>query len=136
MRKFNLATDEDLTEADKPFLDGIGVIVFGTLLAMNARPELVEKARLLHRVPGKGDKPAREFWLPNIIGSKYKVKREVPKIVSGKFVVEQREHGTHASPRLHWRRGHYRQQSFGPQRRERKTIWIEPCLVGAESETR
>ena len=74
----------------------------------------------------------REFWSPNVIGAKYKFKREVPTIVDGKFVTGQRATGTHASPRLHWRRGHYRNQAFGHQRKERKTIWIEPCLIGAE----
>lgn len=126
--------DEDLTAKDAPFLEGIGVILFGLFMAMNARPELVEKAMLLKRVPGKAGKPAREFWSPNVIGLRYKPKREVPKIKAGKFVFgdKEQERGHHASPRMHWRRGHFRQQAYGKESRLRKTIWIEPCLIGAE----
>lgn len=122
--------DSDLTEKDSEFVEKMGVILFGTLLAMNARPLLVEHGKLLKHV-GKGEK-AREFWSPNVIGARYKFKREVPRVVDGQFVHAQREHGTHASPRMHWRRGHYRNQPVGHGRKERKTIWIEPCLIGAE----
>jgi hypothetical protein len=125
--------DHDLTEKDEQFLEQLGVITFGTFLAMHAKPELVERGKLLRRV-GKGDK-LREFWSPNIIGPKYKLRREVPRIVHGQFVhAPGREGGTHASPRMHWRRGHFRQQAYGHERRERKTIWIEPMLVGATQE--
>lgn len=124
--------DSDLSEKDAEFLEKMGVVVFGTILAMNARPTLVEHGKLVKRV-GKGDK-AREFWSPNVIGARYKFKREVARVVEGRFVTAQREHGTHASPRLHWRRGHYRNQPVGTGRKERKTIWIEPCLIGAELE--
>lgn len=123
--------DADLTEEDSGFVEKMGVIVFGTILAMNARPQLVEHGKLIKRV-AKADK-IREFWSPNIIGAKYKFKREVPQVVKGKFVhAPGRETGTHASPRMHWRRGHYRNQPVGPGRKERKNIWIEPCLIGAE----
>ena len=122
--------DSDLDERDSAFLEQMGVILFGTFLAMNARPQLVERGALLKRVGKAGN--AREFWSPNVIGAKYKFKRETARVVEGRFVVQQREHGTHASPRLHWRRGHYRNQPVGPGRKERKTIWLEPCLIGAE----
>lgn len=123
--------DADLTDLDAGFVEKMGVILFGTFLAMNARPQLVEHGKLLKRV-GKTVEQAREFWSPNVIGAKYKFRREVPHIVRGKFEHSTREGGTHASPRLHWRRGHYRNQPVGPGRKERKTIWLEPCLIGAE----
>ena len=125
--------DADLTEVDSEFLEKMGVILFGTILAMNARPQLVEKGKLIKRVGKAGSEQAREFWSPNVIGARYKFKREVPRIVHGKFEQATREGGTHASPRLHWRRGHYRNQPVGPGRKERKTIWLEPCLIGAEA---
>lgn len=109
-------------EDDENFLESIGVIVFGTLLAMETRPELLDRTRLIKRIPAKKDKPAREFWSPNIIGKHYHLKREP-------------QGGTHASPRMHWRRGHFRNQPFGPQSKERKTIWIEPMLVGTKGAT-
>jgi hypothetical protein len=129
MPKYNPYIDADLTEQDAGFLEKMGVIAFGTLMAMNARPELWEKARLLKRVCKEGK--TKEFWSPNVIGLKYKLKREVARVVGGRFVVPEREHGTHASPRMHWRRGHFRNQPVGKGRKERKVIWLEPVLVGA-----
>lgn len=38
--------------------------------------------------------------------------------------------GHHASPRLHWRRGHVRRQRYGEGYSLVKTIWIEPTLIG------
>jgi hypothetical protein len=126
-----IGLDEDLTEKDSAFLDGIGVICFGTLMAMIARPELLEPAKMLRRIAAKGSAP-REFWSPNIVGMRYRMRHEVPQIRGDQFVFTKHEGGTHASPRMHWRRGHMRQQPYGVQRRERKTIWIEPCLIGAD----
>lgn len=129
--------DADLTEYDEEFLEKLGVITFGTFLAMNAKPELVEKGKLLKRVT-KANAAPKEFWSPNIIGPKYRLKREVPKINRyGKFAADQRKRdqgGTHASPRLHWRRGHYRMQAYGVGLKERKQLWIEPVIVGAQTE--
>ena len=39
--------------------------------------------------------------------------------------------GTHASPKPHWRRGHYRQQPCGHQFTLRKLVFIKPVLVMA-----
>ena len=117
-----------LEEVDAEWLEEVGRVVFGTFLIMNARPELVERSRLVRKLPES--KGGREFWSPNIIGRRYKIKREVPRVgPDGKFIITQREHGTHASPRAHWRRGHMRQQPIGTGRKERKEIWIEPVFV-------
>jgi hypothetical protein len=124
--------DQDLTTQDQQFLEQLAVITFGTFMVMNAKPELVEHGKLMRRVV-KPDR-TREFWSPNVIGPRYKLKREVPRIVDGKFAKAAGTGGSHASPRMHWRRGHLRQQAHGPQRRDRKTIWIEPMLVGATTE--
>lgn len=35
----------------------------------------------------------------------------------------------------HWRRGHWRNQAYGPGRNERKLIWIRPVLINADSNT-
>lgn len=40
--------------------------------------------------------------------------------------------GHHASPRGHWRRGHYRAVPCGPGRTQRRTVWIEPVFVSPE----
>lgn len=112
--------DEQLSEADSPLIEQLGVVLFGTFLAMNARPDLIEMGKCERVIKEKKDKPRREFWSPNVIGRRYVLKRE-----------RKETQGTHASPMMHWRRGHYRSQAFGVGRKERKTIWIEPILVGA-----
>jgi hypothetical protein len=93
------------------------IIVANLFLALEVRPELVERTGQRVRTIKKG--PAREKWTPNWIGRTYRIQR-----ADGD--------GTHASPRLHWRRGHYRRQPVGAGRKEHKVIWLEPCLVGAD----
>jgi hypothetical protein len=61
----------------------------------------------------KGKKPLIEFRLITVDGKK----SALPSI----------PHGTHASPRLHWRRGHWR-----TMKKSGKKVWIDPMLVGDE----
>jgi hypothetical protein len=112
--------DEPLdAEEDGPFIEQMGVIAFGLLMALNARPNLSGTARLDHVVTDKKEKSRKEFWYPNIIGEHYQPKRES-------------QGGTHASPRMHWRRGHFANQPCGLRQAERKVIWREPALVMSE----
>ena len=60
----------------------------------------------------KGKKPLVEFRLINI-----ESKVSLPSV----------PHGSHASPRLHWRRGHWRTAP-----KSGKKVWIDPMLVGDE----
>jgi hypothetical protein len=60
----------------------------------------------------KGKKPLLEFRMITIDGRKSEL--------------SSTPHGTHASPRLHWRRGHWRNTKTG------KKVWIDPMLVGDE----
>lgn len=62
----------------------------------------------------KGKTPLIEFRLISITG------KEQPKTTPT-------THGTHASPRQHWRRGHWRTYKSG------KRTWVEPMLVGDEA---
>jgi hypothetical protein len=115
------AKEENLTKEGSEFANKLHAIVFGTMMALNARPALIDREYLTNVVPAKKDKPRKEFWSPNVIGRNYRLPRQEPV-------------GTHSSPRLHWRRGHFRQQPYGLGRKERKQIWLEPTLVGAETE--
>jgi len=134
VQTFQGPLDVTMNEKDAVFCDEMFSIAFGTWMVMDARPQLVERGELTRRVTKAGQ--TKEFWTPNIVGAKYKLKREVPKIVDGKFVYEaQHEHGTHASPRWHWRRGHHRLQACGAGRRERKEKWIEPTLIGLKEKS-
>jgi hypothetical protein len=65
--------------------------------------------------------PAGLLILPRDLGAGYKIP-----------IRRTGAQGTHASPRLHWRRGRFRPQRIGEGRAEVKTIWIEPTLVGME----
>ena len=65
-------------------------------------------------------KNTKQIIVPRVIGEGYK-----PKIIRN-----YEPTGTHASPRTHWRSGHWRQQPTGKRDNpEHKTIWIEPILV-------
>lgn len=45
------------------------------------------------------------------------------------------EKGTHASPTVHWRRGHWKRVAIGKGRKERKWMWIKPGWVGLNKES-
>lgn len=98
----------------KRFRDACLRVFFTILFAMAARPEYVESGRRL----GTHKKSGADIWSPNIVGRKYATKRSD-------------EVGTHASPKMHWRRGHFRYQPYGSGREQRKVIWIEPMLIAA-----
>lgn len=108
-----------LTVEQRDFNDKILATCFNLLFAMQARPELVETGRKL----GRHKKSNSEIWSPNIIGRKYRVKRPEGYEPNG-------EHGT---KRMHWRRGHFRQQQYGKGLTETKIIWLEPMLVGVRA---
>ena len=61
----------------------------------------------------KGKRPLVEFKLITIDGKKKDTLPSIPV-------------GTHASPRQHWRRGHYRHYKSG------KVVFVDPMLVGDE----
>lgn len=61
----------------------------------------------------KGKKPLIEFRLITVDGKK--------------SALPSMPQGTHASPRLHWRRGHWR-----TMKKSGKKVWIDPMLVGDE----
>jgi hypothetical protein len=106
-----------VTDEDSDVVSAITTLIFSLVFAMNARRGLWEHGR----PTGKTAKSGVEFWTPNIIGKGY--------------VLKGHQTGAHAgtSPRMHWRRGHMRQQPFGEGRRLRREQWIEPSLIAAES---
>jgi hypothetical protein len=106
-------------QEDKECCDRLSVLMFKLLVVLNTRPNLVESGTCLRSANTRKGKSRSELWSPNIIGAKYRVLRE-----------RTEPTGTHASPRLHWRRGHLRNQAHGPGRSLRKLAWIEPTLIG------
>lgn len=92
------------------------------IFIMSARPELVKI------LPGK-TRPAKNgkaaIVRPPVLGLGYKIQGGVS-VQSG----EPDKH--HPKMRLHWRRGHYRDQPCGKGRNHRKIIWIEPYIAGGD----
>jgi hypothetical protein len=96
----------------------MGNVAMNLLMLMVDRPELVESGRPLKRIKaGKGQKQV--LWQPRWVGRTYR----------RQTASEGPQKGSHASPRAHWRIGHWRQQAHGPKLTLRKSIWIEPVIV-------
>jgi hypothetical protein len=72
-----------------------------------------EDARVNAKRIRKGKKPLVEFRLITVTGKKSEI-ASMP-------------HGNHASPRQHWRRGHWRFM-----KKSGKKVWVAPMLVGDE----
>lgn len=96
-------------------------LVYNLVLIMTAQPSLVEHGACVRK--GDSVKSKAVLWQPNYLGRTYKQRREA--------VAASVSH-THTSPRMHWRRGHYRHQRWGKGWMDVKVLWIEPVLVNAE----
>jgi hypothetical protein len=111
--------DLDGVEADHIATDRVSGLMLKLLVVLNTRPSLVEYGTCVRPQRFKhGRVKQHELWSPNLIGWRYRPAQAAE------------VQGTHASPRLHYRRGHVRNQPHGPGRTQRKLIWIEPVLVG------
>lgn len=120
----------NITVEAKEFNYWLTVLALKLILVMNARPEQVSTGVKLRTVKPKrhGEQP-KEFWTPNIVGQHYRTESDYDPDAdpSGKM-------------RIHWRRGHFTQQPYGKLVLNeetgkwapglRKTLWIEPFLVG------
>ena len=111
--------DVDRVEADHIATDRVSALMLKLLVVLNTQQTLVEYGTCVRPQRFKhGRVKQRELWSPNLIGWHYRPAQAVE------------AQGTHAKPRLHWRRGHVRNQPHGPGRTQRRLIWIEPFLVG------
>ncbi len=120
LRKFTYADVEDYNpQVVTEFNEYLQSIFLRLILIMECCPELVEKeAQIVKANKGFAKDKAKDFYEPLWIGRNYRVKSDV-----------QDKGGTHASPRVHWRRGFLRNQPYGQGRQQRKLVWIEPILV-------
>lgn len=91
------------------------------ILALNARPQLIEPGAIIRPEKVRKKGTVSELWSPNIIGRIYR--RQVDKSASVP---------TGGSVRMHWRRGHFRHQRHGHGLQEVKIIWIDPVMVRAD----
>jgi hypothetical protein len=107
---------------DKEVTDRLSALMLKLLVILNTRPQLVEAGRCVRPQKIKHGRVKHcELWSPNVFGRCYRTIRD------------DRGGGTHASPRVHWRRGFVRSQPHGPRRSMRKPVWIEPVLVGIQA---
>ena len=91
--------------------------VFKLLFVMAAKPEIVSGGGKR----GQNNKKGTEWFNPITVGNKYQHKS-----------TGSSTNGDNASPRMHWRRGHFRHQQYGSRENPKyKVIWIEPMLVNA-----
>lgn len=109
-------------QRDSYFLSRAVSLSIKLLLAMSARPNLIEHGALDRPAKMKKGKERDALWTPNTIGRGYRIVNErVPKEHQGGTV------------RMHWRRGHFRNQAYGLREAPSyKVIWIDPVLVNAE----
>lgn len=114
--------DQELSVGAKEFNRWITQLAIKLVLIMLARPEQVSRGGLMRTVkPKRKGERAVEFWSPNVIGRNYRSDREPG---------EAHTADAEGKVRMHWRRGHFTQQPYGPAHTLRKTMWREPVLVG------
>ena len=111
-------TDYD-PQAVQDFNSHLQNIFLRLILIMECRPELVEtETQVVRANKGFAKSNAQDFYQPLWIGRNYAIRRDV-----------QDQGGSHASPRVHWRKGFLRNQPYGEGRQQRKLVWIEPVIV-------
>jgi hypothetical protein len=110
-----------MTHEDTLFGAKVAHFIFGALLLMDRKPELISKGSFLKHI-GSG-KERTQLWSPSILGEHYRIKREGAKMGIGSI---------HASPRGHWVRGFWREQRHGVKLSLTKDVWIEPFWRGGE----
>jgi hypothetical protein len=123
LESHNIKPDEKPTEAeDIEISKKMTSLSVKLLLGMTACPEHVVEATGYRPPKFKGSICVQSaLWHPNWIGAAYKSQHEAGT-------------GHHASPRWHWRKGHWRNQPYGKGRALKKLIWIEPILIHAEEQ--
>ncbi|HEY9836629.1 MAG TPA: hypothetical protein V6D27_07000, partial [Vampirovibrionales bacterium] len=116
-------SNKDL-DLEQQFQKRIERIVLQTLLYLQTRPDdLTPPAPTAISTKGQGfssGKSKSDRFSPLIIGQKFQAKTER---ASGTA------HSSHATPRTHWRRGHWRRVAMGEGRQQREWRWIQPVLV-------
>jgi hypothetical protein len=99
-------------------------LILNFLAWLNLYPEQLEEQKAKVSLAGKKLSPKKLRTLPLRpihFGENYQRK------TSGAY-----KGGTHASPSMHWRRGHWVNQACGKNWSERRPIWKRPILVNAK----
>lgn len=122
------APDVPSAEQEQAFNIKVQAFAVKLMLALTAKPNYITLGTQSRKEKMKHGRVREEIWNPNLIGWEYKAQR----------TAATPGDGTHASPRMHWRRGHMRNQPYGPKpwsdTTPKKLLWIEPVLIGAQEE--
>jgi len=120
-------------EQDAEFHNRVNLFALNLMLTLVTRPRLVKQGQMTRKASVKHNRSRDALWSPNTIGWDYQAARHNGAAAGG----------THASPRLHWRMGHWHTVLSGPRidketkqpldvnGRIRKLEWFEPVLVNA-----
>ena len=92
---------QEAIQQDHEMLNRVSSLMLKLLVVLNTRPSLVEVGHKERPALIKHGRLRPALWAPTMIGANYHVIRSGP------------AQGTHASPRLHWRRGHLTHQRIG-----------------------
>jgi len=92
--------------------------IMNLFLLADHLPDILESNRIDKVVKSKCKTFNKVFWNAPIWGKEFRIKTEA-------------HGGTHASPRLHLRRGHWRTQHHGPKNSLHKRILIPPMWINA-----
>lgn len=104
---------------DRPLM-----VAAGILLAMLARPEIISQEECFKKSVCKDNgKQIKGDYGPRWIGKDYRIR--------GMDLG-----GNHSSPRMHWRRGHYRIYKKEKGWKADKIVWIQPMLIGNDEESK
>lgn len=112
---------------DKNLIEEISNLLLQSLLIAQWYPEYTEAAQsgtgFSKQKTQKSVKKENTWLNPKWIGDLYKKRPKTPY-----------QGGTHASPVSHMRRGHWRNQAYGPKWSSRRMILIEPTEVNRSEE--
>lgn len=122
-----------LAEGDGAFNRRLPDLALRLLLYMLARPAEIDRGRVIEPARTKGAKSFREVWSPNFLGRDYRPPADGEDEGRGAGIGgagPAARDGARHSPRMHWRRRHFRAQRHGPGNSLTKYLWIERTLVG------
>lgn len=97
--------------------------VMNAVMLINCQPSLVSIEKSCVTGLGFGKKPDNEPMPVRWLGKNFSNNRTRSSTPSGR---------THASPRAHWRRGHWHGYRYGEGRKTLKRKWVQPVYVNPE----
>ena len=117
-----------LSTEDREFVQRIRNLVINVLLTLEFSPSLltdIDRTETITATVGGGfavRQTSSNIKYPRWLGKNYQHRS-----------VLSAEKGTHCSPYIHWRRGHWRvlESGEGKRWRDTKRLWIEPVLVNS-----